>query len=400
MAGGFVNTSYKNISDSLVQGYKTRLRNPYYKWNSQNATRVTYYNLSNMSTTFDEGSQQIYDEYNQNSSLRFNKIHDCYLYGLDRITMQLESTDFGLEGNEVTGNVITLPNTFQPYPQDFFVIEHVDHRFIFKIIDVTSDTLENGQNFYQMEYKLSHTDEKVLEDQVVAEYNMLIDNVGTSFKCILRDNDYQFVDSVDTTLVMLKKYYKSLFYSDRVDTFILNHNGSYFYDPYLIEFIMRNNLMDKSGDYLCIEQKINLPNTFVINYDRTFFRAIELMDKSKFNNIRSKAYILDNPLYVMAYRPETYYAIDYFSNLSLAQDIYNIRPELLEHILNGETYENGNDIYKNILIEYLEGKNLNTQYLDCFDCISYENNIELFYILPLIIYTLEYYLKKVLSKNI
>ena len=400
MAGGFVNTSYKNISDSLVQGYKARLRNPYYKWNSQNSTRVTYYNLNNMNTTFDEGSQQIYDAYNQDSSIRLNKINNCYLYGLDRMSLQLDDTDFGLEGNEITGNVMTLPNTFQPYPQDYFVIEHIENRFVFKVISVTTDTLENGQNFYQMEYKLSHTDEKVLEDQVVAEYNMIIDNVGTTFKSILRDNDYNFVSNIDNTLIMLKKYYKSLFYSDRVDTFILNHNGSYFYDPYLIEFIMRNNLMDKCGDYLCVEQKINLPNTFIINYDKTFFRAVELMDKSKFINIRSKGYLLDNPLYIMYYRPESYYAIDYFSNLSLAQDIYNIRPELVEHILNGESYENDNDLYKNIIIEYFEKKNLNNEYLNCFDCVSYENNIELFYVLPMIIYILEYYLKKVLTKNI
>lgn len=399
MAGGFVNTTYKNISDSLVQGYKARLRNPYYKWNSQNATKVTYYNLSNTNTTFDEGSIQIYSE-SGDSSVRLNKINDCYLYGLDRIQLQLESTDFGLEGNEITGNVITLPNTFQPYPQDYFVIEHVDNRFVFKIIDVTTDTLENGQNFYQMEFKLSYLDESVLDKMVVAEYTMLIDNVGTSFKSILRSNDYNFVDTIDTTLVMLKKYYKSLFYSDRVDTFILNHNGSYFYDPYLIEFIMKNNLMDKSGDYLCVDQKINIPNSFAINYDKTFFRATELIDKTKFINIRSKAYLLDNPLYIMAYRPESYYAIDYFSNLSLAQDIYNIRPELAEHIFNGETYENSGDIYKNIIIEFFEKRELNVEYLNCFDCISYENNIELFYVLPLIIFILEYYLRKVLSKNI
>lgn len=401
MAGGFVNTSFKNTTDSLIQGYKNRLRNPYYKWNSQNVTKVDYYNLSNTKTTFDEGTQNIYDDYNRNSSLRYNLIRDCYLYGLDRIQLSLDNGDFGLEGGEITGSAVTLPNTFEPYPQDYFVIDHIDTRYVFKITSVTPDTLENGQNFYQLEYKLDHTDEKALSHMVASEYNMMIDNVGTSFKSIIRSDDYDVINKIDTTLLMLKQYYKSLFYTERVESFILHHMGSNFYDSYLTEFIMKNDLMNKSGDYLCVEQKIDLPASFPLEYDKTIFRAIELRDKSKLTAITSKASIIDNPFYIMAYRPERYYSIEYFSDLFLAKAINNISPELINKIHKNEKYINDEDMYKNIIIDYFNGVNdFDVKYLDLIDNVSYTADIEFYYVMIILIYILQYHLKRFLNKNI
>lgn len=397
---GFTSTTYKNISDSLIKGYKDRLLNPYYKWNGQNTTKVTYYNLNKIDTTFDEGSGSIYDEYDRNSSLRHNRINDCYLYGLDRIQLSLDNGEFGLEGNEITGTAVTLPNTFEPYPQDYFIINHLDHDFVFKVTSVTPDTLPNGQNFYQLEFKLDNTSSKSLEDKVVSEQVMLIDNVGTNFKVILKDNEFQTIQKIDHALVALKKYYIALFLSDRVDTFIFSHLGGYFYDPYLIEFISKHNLMDKCGQFVCVEQKIPLNATFPIEYDRTLFRAVELNDKNKIGTAASKGKIIDNPLCVMAYRPESYYCIDYFNDIIFAEKIYNIRPELVERILNDDTYCNADDIYKNIIIDYFNKREFNMKYLEALDNVVYGNNVDLCYIMIIIIYILDSLIKQMLAKNI
>lgn len=400
MAGGFINTTYKNISDNLIEGYKNRLRNPYYKWNGQNTTKVTYFNLSNTNTTYDEGSCNIYDGYGKDSSLRHNKIEDCYLYGLERITMALESGDFGLQGSEVNGTAITLPNTFQPYPQDYFIINHLDNKYVFRVNHVSSDTLENGQNFYQLEFTLDHTDASVLDKQVVDNYVMVIDNVGTTFKSVIKSTEFDEVKKIDDSLITLKKYYKALFYSDRVETFIFTDGVDHFYDPYLIEFIIKNKLMDKSDQYIYIDQKVYLPASFPIEYDQTFFRGVELIEPSRFKNTTSKAWIINDPLSIMYFRQEKYYMIDYFKNNTFANTIYNIKPELVEKIYNQSLYQNKDDFYKNIIIEYFYGRDFNTDYIFYLNQIQYTASIEMFYLMPIIIFILQSNLMKILNKNI
>ena len=96
---------------SLVESYKDRLKNPYYTQTDKKATIVTYYNINKAKSTLDEGLKIEYSRLGKDSPLRFNRIHNFFIYGLERISTQLESGDFGIVASDIEGEAIILPNT-------------------------------------------------------------------------------------------------------------------------------------------------------------------------------------------------------------------------------------------------------------------------------------------------
>ena len=65
--GQFSNTvnssSYSNTITDLTSGYQDRLaKNPYYKFTDKKPTKVTYWNTNNTMSTYDQGTQQNYDQ--------------------------------------------------------------------------------------------------------------------------------------------------------------------------------------------------------------------------------------------------------------------------------------------------------------------------------------------------
>ena len=312
MAGKFINTQQKTTVNSLVDGFKQKLNNPYYKFIDKNKTIVTYYNLNKMKSTLDESLKTEYSRLGNTSPLRFNKINGMFLYGLERITTNLDMGDFGLESSDIEGEAYILPNTIEPIPNDYFIIDYIKGRLLFKVISVTMDTLENDNNFWKIDYKLDRLDDVDIEKLVVEEFEMLVDNVGTQYKTVIRKDDYDFISNVETVLDKLKNYYNELFYNDRVQTYTFTHKGKNFYDPFMIEFFIRHNILQRGNeDYIFITHQTHLHKTFHIMYDNTMFRWFENpelgIDKCDTPRYQAQAVYIDEIMSIFDCRPEEYF---------------------------------------------------------------------------------------------
>lgn len=351
--GKFINTVRKDTINTLIDGFKERMKNPYYLHSDKKPTIVTYFNKDNARSTLDDGLKIAYEEVGEDSPFKYNKIEDFYIYGLDQIQLKLEVSEFGLAADTVTGDGIILPNTIVPCPGDYFQITYLDNKYLFEVIEVDTDTLENGSNFYKIQYEYSKKDDSEILNQVADNYKMIIDHVGTQFKTIIKNTEYDFVDILDEVCCKLKEYYKSLYFSDRVETFILSNDfDDYFYDPYLIEFIIRNKLMeDKSQKYIHICQQMTLPKTFAIDYDNSFFRNIET---KSINRLTKNRYVvgeyINQPLSILCMRKEEYFAFKHVSESyrSINEKYEVFTKELFDRIINCDVR---ND---NILIDRLE----------------------------------------------
>ena len=95
---GLINTRHLDMTQSVIDFQSDLLKNPYYLFNDKKGIPVDYYNLNTKRTTLDETLKIPYAEHGKDSPLRFNLIHDFYLYGLDRIAVSLEHGEFGVEG--------------------------------------------------------------------------------------------------------------------------------------------------------------------------------------------------------------------------------------------------------------------------------------------------------------
>ena len=282
--GKFINTDRKMTIDALVDGTKERLNNPYYKFNNKPATIVTYYNMDVKQATVDEGLGVTYSNTGENSSLRFNKIDNMFLFGIEPMKLNLSESDFGIETEGAEGEAYILPNTIIPYPGDYFKINHTNHPYLFRVSGVDIDTLDDGANAYSIKYELNRYNESDIESQIVDDYSFIIDNVGTEMNPVLRNNDYKLIEELDNILVSLKKYYEDLFFDSKVQTFIYFYQNRRVYDPYLIEFLIRNKLLRGNERYIYVTHQTHLPKTFSMDYDRTVFRSIELKETDNLNN--------------------------------------------------------------------------------------------------------------------
>lgn len=414
-----INSSHKQMVQSMANLQTDLLKNPYYLFNDKKANIVDYYNLNTTMSTLDEALKIPYSNLGPDSPLRFNKIHGFYLYGLERIALNLENGDYGLESNDITGDAIILPDTITPYPGDYFSIDILKQKYLFKVTSSTPDTLNNGANYWRIEYKLSsYLDEKEhrVDELVVEQYEFLSGNVGTNYNPVIKKTKYDLGIILDDYAVQLKLFYKSLFYNNKVQTFTYVNRGQiiqsnmysdYFYDPYLIEFMMRTGILANDGDkYVYISHKTTLNPAFPMIYLKSIWNVLERRDMDLIDNaiIESSAVYISDQSTIFQTRFEDYYELTYSSYSFVKQcipPISIIDPEVIRRIKENELFDdNTPNAFYNIIIKYMNNVPYNakdiTQYRSIQDDDMSGTN---YFLIPMVIFCIESYVKELLSKT-
>lgn len=394
MAGKFTNTTYKDTIDSLVSATKDKLNNPFYIFSDQRPTKVTYYSQNIEQSTMDQASGLYGAHVGNQSPFKFNKIKDFFLYGLEKINTEYDLGEVGIEAGEISGDAIVLPNTIIPRDGDFFSISYIKESVLFKVNGVSPDTLDNGANFYKIEYKLELTDvTDSIEAQVSKIFEFIPNHVGTDFKILILDCDYKLADEISAMTDGLISYFCANFFDSRLQTFVYSHDGWHMYDPFAIEFIIRNKVLSHSTDtYIHVAHATSTSRTFGIDYMKTFFNRLEGRDTRSFDNSATADLITDpNSLFVT--RMDHYYKVRYNDKTPYKTRFNTIDAEVIEHIENGEKFERGNpkEIY-NLWIAFMNNENdfITGNAMDLLRNMNLEeDNLRCFYMLIITIYILE-----------
>lgn len=405
--GKFINTKYYDTVDSLVKINEDLVQNPFYSFNDKKCTKVKYYNINNEKTTIDPGSKLAYTDIGDNSPIRFNIIHDLYLYQFIKAELNFDNGDFGLESNQLSGESYILPNTIIPTDGDFFEVDHIkDSSWLFKVIDVQKDTLDNGANVYKIGWSLDRTTNIEILENIVEEFKYIDIERGTNLKAIVKLEKYTVVEKLDSINTTLRKYFKELFYLEAVQTFIYKwFTESNMYDPFAIEFIIRNKLLENDSDYVYIGHQPTIPNTFSINYNKSIYRAFEIKDIEKLSKSKyqSQAELITSPISIFNTRYENYFELNY--NIILGENgkfnprqiIPIVEEDLIFHIKNNIKYTDHNKLYNNIFIKYFNNEDLSIEDIQSIDCIDFEPVRDIFYKTLLLIFCIDTYIIKILS---
>ena len=105
--------------------FENRLNSQVTRFLDKNPTFVTYYHVNVNESTVDEGFRDIEAILSHRSPLRFQKIINFPLYGIEAIVLNLSDNEQGLDTN-FEGEAIILPNTIKPLQNDFFIINYVN----------------------------------------------------------------------------------------------------------------------------------------------------------------------------------------------------------------------------------------------------------------------------------
>ena len=398
--GKILSTTYKDSVEKVTGFYNDLVNNPFYQFNEQKPIICVYYNINTDYSSVDPGSKLIMDNIGSESPLRFNRIYDFILYGFDKIQLQTDMDEFGLESDKITGECIVIPNNFIPTEGDYFEVDHIkDQTWLFIVTDVQKDTLPNGSNAYKISYKLEYNYNVDLVDKVVHNYRAIEVREGTNISKVVRCEDYDIAKFMDDTAVMLKHYYCNLFYNDKVQTFIYEDLTEYrIYDQYMIEFLIRNKILaDGLDSYIYVDHKIPVNNTFAIDYDKTFLRCFELKNKDKLLS-SDRNIIID---YIKAYgsifesRYENYFKAKYVETYQKGFSTYAIGDEFLYDIVDHklvpefEEDELKPELWKNIIIKYFYDEDYTVEEIKSIENLKFEYAKNAYYIIPLLIFCLE-----------
>lgn len=391
MAGKFINTDQKVMLDFGTDTVKSLLNNPYYMFSDKKGSVTQYYNINNTKTTLDEATNANYSELGPNSPIRYNKIKDAVLYGISRMDVNLDITDVGLESSDISGEAYILPNTWKPYPGDFFTLDQLGKPYLFRVTDCTPNMLDTGSSMYKINYVYAYPNLHGIEDQVVEEYVMTISNNGTNFNALIKSTVYDTASKLQYYAKKLKDYYYMIFYDQKVQTFIFNHRCCMkVYDPYMIEFIIRNNILGGTDEYVYVSQQMYLPSTFGVDYDKTIFSCIEECDVNSKARIRHvmNLYVCRQQMSLLYAYPEDYYYAEYArlnTNLHCI-NIFGDELDILYYIRNN--IKTSNVLY-NIMIEYFNNEDITEDDLKQLKNLDYCDNMELYYGIPIAIFCME-----------
>lgn len=400
--GSFSNTKrYEDTVVSLSDGLKNRLKNPYYAFTDKKPIIVEYYNRNIHQSTLDESTKLQEDIIGSKSPARYNLIHNASVFGNGiRLEQSLEIGEVGLESSPLEIELYILPDTFVPYQEDFLIIPHSGKTHLYKVTSVTPDTLENGANFYKINIKYwTKTGIADIDKQVVEEYEMVVNYVGTAYKSVIKSSEYDLIEKLDDVLYKLFTYYNSLFFKEKVQCHVcMKDIMSFFYDPYLYEFIIRNEVFTNKGSYVYIGQPIELPATFGFKYDRTFFRAVEEGDIKYFKEHSTCAKRITQPFTLFTTRKEEYYYIDYDSPGFYDEQMSVIDPDLVGAIKNNELFKPDSDKeFYNIIVKYFNGSKITLNDIDTIEKLNYLDSDYLYYAIPEVMFIIEKNIKNILK---
>lgn len=400
--GTFANTKrYEDTVISLTDGMKSRLNNPYYAFTDKKPIIVNYYNRHIHESTLDESTKLQEDLIGAKSPARYNLIRNASIFGNGiRIEQSLDIGPIGLESSVIELEFYILPDTFIPYTEDFLVIPHSGKDHLFKVNQVTPDTLENGANFYKINISYwSKGNIDILNKQVVEDYEMVVNYVGTEYKSVIKSSEYDLMNKLDDILIRLFKYYNDIFFKDKVQCYVcFKHTDAYFYDPYLFEFIIKNNVFTNTGSFVYIGHPIDLPGTFGFKYDKTFFRSIEERDLKYFKINETCAKQITQPFTLFTSRREKYYYIDYESPGFYDEQMSTIDPDLIIAIKDNKLYDlDDNRAFYNIIIKYFNNGNITLCDINTFEKLNCLESEYLYYSIPIVMYIIEKYIKNMLK---
>ena len=274
---GKILSDQEYLNKNIFQ-YEKRLESKVARFIDKTPSFVTYYHIDPVSSTTD-GSYNVTEILGNNSPIRFSKIENFPLYGIENIQLSINDDEEGID-TEYDGDAIITPDTIKPLPNDFFVIDYLGVNYLFIVTGINYDTIKSN-NYYNITFSLrasSATDGyNIIEKQVNGEYNCIFNNIGTEESSIIKKQDVFKLNAINKILENMTKMYKIIFYNSKYNVFLVRDtDGTYKYDKYISHFINAHSILNTSDDYNTIYLSNEDPSDrFLYEYTNSIYTNIE-----------------------------------------------------------------------------------------------------------------------------
>lgn len=399
----YIINEQKMVEDTTFQ-FENRFKSPTARFIDTTPVFVTYYHVDTDNTTVDEGFLDVASVIGHRSPIRFNKIENFPLYGMDQIVLNIAEDDQGLD-TTWDGDGIVLPKTIKPVPNDFFVIPTLKDYYIFRVTNIQYDTVM-PDNYYKIEFKLEYIDSTKLEEiekQVLEEHICVLENIGTETNCIIEKSSYQKIKEIEKMYAEIKDLYMAMFYNDRHNVFLCEiEDGKLLYDPLQTYFINIHKLFNNKNDLstIILTDQYDDPKR-KYKYAKSVYKFLETRDMKLLSmfkyttrpgtSIRESSFrkwhdrnieVLDTPM-VIPDESNSIFSRDYMEAIKLNAPVESEYASLIQRYLRSEKLT-----IKDISME------LDTE------LIYLNNSIEVFFFTPFIMYIIRDIIEKELHVEI
>lgn len=395
---GFTNINKTSIRDKIntVKDNTEKLRkSPAVKFTDRTPIFGVFYNVDEKKSTTLSGTDDIQNDIGNDSPLRFNKIYDCVMFGLEDWSKNKEDDEY--KGMRIENdNISVIPlDSFEPIVNSFFTLELDNHVYLYRVTKVERTMIRNQSN-YKIEYEKAFSDEDTeyteIENQVIDEYTMIYDNIGTDLKSIIKNNTIDDLEKIEKTIKKLNTLYMSQYYDKNTETLIFKTPNEIVYSPYVSQFINESDVLydSKFGNKIISPIEFNTEMNFKYNFQNSFF--IKVMNKETISpeDMTFTARYLDEKSFEFNFTSLNIYHnhdIKIIERNKTIYDMFNMGmdADLLEFKTPSETSTDSIDIF---LHNYLNDT-FDITLLD-FDNIFNNYSLDSFFKIPLVLFIARY----------
>ena len=265
------------VEDNIFE-FESKLKSPLSRFLDTTPTFVNYYHLDFDETTVDEGFKDVASILGHRSPIKYKKIENFPLYGIEQMVLSLQDADQGLD-TDYSSECNILPGTIKPLANDFFTIPYLQDAYIFRVTEISYDTVM-PDNFYKIGYKLEYIDDEkllLLEKQTEDKFECVLENIGTDKKCIIHKESFIRIHELEKMYEDMKQSYLAMFYDDRYNVLLGDLGGGIrLYDPYMTEFVNKHSLLNRKNDLHAIVLTDQFTDPYRrLKYEKSIYRFIE-----------------------------------------------------------------------------------------------------------------------------
>lgn len=376
----------------------------------------TWYNVNDTLSTATGEMGTVDDIIGPNSPIRYNKITNYPVYGLNSdLVPNLETGEGGLFDLEMEVEVTILPNNIRPTPYDHYLYtfqtaKGTPRSVLFRINNITMQAIR-GNSYYKVTMHMIDIDSNYqlnqLNQQVVKTFDTNLELIGSNEKCLVEETTSNLISLASVAFSNLLSDYIDFFYNDKFNCILFNgwlKGGFSVYDPYLTNFIISTALFEKFDPVITMVV-FDPEDNFRANYNKTFFRAIQTRDKNDINR-----FLRYQPLTFRTTNttPFAYWGINTVFKLNVYEDKCPCNPTVSTQYMNYDWFKNifngrepiGQSVIEMIIVRYFNTENLSQLIteteLEWLKNYRTKYNERDYLLIPIILYLLQVFISNIL----
>lgn len=274
----------KDIITRNTDAYIEATTKDYAKYYEGTPTYITYYSIDKDSSTEDIGLEAVNSLTGADAPIKYRKISDVKIYGIDALDVSNEITERGLQSN-VSGEFVMRPDSgIVPVSGDFFSFVYTGmEEHLFKINDVQFDKITPNK-YYKCTFSLYPYNLDDIYNNIAGNYNVEYNDDGTA---VVEESTSKTNEATKTLIDSMIDKYESMFYDEDMDMFSYYDptRTKNFWSPYLQHFLHETKCLSRYNRELLTEiyiSDINEPEYPKIYSERAYrnsiFRNIQIQN--------------------------------------------------------------------------------------------------------------------------